>query len=159
MSHGDTVIELRAGSTLRLDRRLRRAAMGDAERRIYGVQFHPEVAHTEAGNDDHREFLARVAGLAAVEDGVFRRAPIAEIREQVGNGQVICALSGGVDSAVAATLVSRAIGEQLTCVFVDHGLLRKNEAGRCSRRFATSCISTSSPSTRASAFSRGSPAS
>ena len=124
-------------------------------RRIYGVQFHPEVVHTDAGKRDHRELFARTSpgSTAAWKMESFVERSIGEIRAQVGDGEVICALSGGVDSAVAATLVARAIGEQLTCVFVDHGLLRKDEAERGGgARFATCCISTSSRSTRASAF-------
>ncbi|HTV93885.1 MAG TPA: glutamine-hydrolyzing GMP synthase [Verrucomicrobiae bacterium] len=130
MSHGDSVIELPDGFVaLGSTPRCRVAAMGDAQRKIYGVQFHPEVVHTRAGTTILANFLRRVAGLAddwKMESFVDRA--IADIRAQVGNDKVICALSGGVDSAVAATLVSRAIGEQLTCVFVDHGLLRKGEA-------------------------------
>jgi GMP synthase (glutamine-hydrolysing) len=130
MSHGDSVVKLpngfiELGSTPRCNV----AAMGDRGRKIYGVQFHPEVSHTEHGSKMLANFLHRVAGLDAswrMENVVD--SLIAEIREKVGSDKVICALSGGVDSAVAATLVSRAIGEQLTCIFVDHGLLRKGEA-------------------------------
>ncbi|MEO6836561.1 MAG: glutamine-hydrolyzing GMP synthase [Candidatus Tumulicola sp.] len=130
MSHGDSVVKLPGGfyglaSTQRCDV----AAIGDPTRKIYGVQFHPEVVHTECGRTILRNFLYGVAGLSndwRMES--FVDGAIAAIRAQVGGDKVICALSGGVDSAVAATLVSRAIGEQLTCVFVDHGLLRKNEA-------------------------------
>ncbi len=96
---------------------------------MYGVQFHPEVVHTEAGRRLIDNFLHRIAGLeGSWEMESFVDRSIAEIREQVGDAHVICALSGGVDSAVAATLVSRAIGRQLTCIFVDTGLLRKDEA-------------------------------
>ena len=130
MSHGDSVIELPDGFVaLGSTPRCNVAAMGDEQRKIYGVQFHPEVVHTQAGTTILANFLRRVAGLAddwKMESFVDRA--IADIRAQVGSDKVICALSGGVDSAVAATLVSRAIGEQLTCVFVDHGLLRKGEA-------------------------------
>jgi GMP synthase (glutamine-hydrolysing) len=102
--------------------------MGDGTRRIYGVQFHPEVAHTEAGKAVIANFLHDIAGIAPdwkMESFVDRT--IADIRAQVGGGRVICALSGGVDSAVAATLVARAVGTQLHCVFVDTGLLRAGE--------------------------------
>ncbi len=104
------------------------AAMENAERKIYAVQFHPEVMHTECGTIMLRNFVMNVcecAGDWKMADFVERS--IAEIRQKVGNGRALCALSGGVDSSVAAVLMSKAIGKQLTCVFVDHGLLRKNE--------------------------------
>ncbi len=130
MSHGDSVVRLPAGfSTLAATQRCSVAAMADPKRKIYGVQFHPEVMHTENGRTVLRNFLREVAGLAdewRMES--FVDSAIDAIRAKIGSDKVICALSGGVDSAVAATLVSRAIGEQLTCIFVDHGLLRKNEA-------------------------------
>jgi GMP synthase (glutamine-hydrolysing) len=137
MSHGDSVVKLPggfvvAGSTPRCEV----AAMANDTRKIYGVQFHPEVVHSEYGKRMLENFLHGVAGISSdwqMESFVDRA--IAEIREKVGGDKVICALSGGVDSAVAATLVSRAIGEQLTCVFVDHGLLRKNEAQRVLEAF------------------------
>ncbi len=130
MSHGDSVVKLPAGFVETAStERCRVAAMADDGRKIYGVQFHPEVAQTECGRTMLDNFLHSIAGIGSdwrMESFVERT--IAEIRERVGKDKVICALSGGVDSAVAATLVSRAIGEQLTCIFVDHGLLRKNEA-------------------------------
>ncbi|HEU4450680.1 MAG TPA: glutamine-hydrolyzing GMP synthase [Gaiellaceae bacterium] len=105
------------------------AAFEDRERGLYAVQFHPEVVHTPHGNDILKNFLYRVAGApptwtatAVIEEETAR------IRAQVGRERVLCGLSGGVDSAVAALLVHRAVGDQLTCVFVDHGLLRKDEA-------------------------------
>ena len=105
------------------------AAFEEPERRLYGVQFHPEVVHTPHGTDVLKNFLYNVAGAppawtpaAVIEEQVER------IRAQVGRERVLCALSGGVDSAVAALLVHKAVGDQLTCVFVDHGLLRENEA-------------------------------
>ena len=105
------------------------AAFEQPERKLYGVQFHPEVAHTPHGTDVLKNFLYNVAGAppawtpaAVIEEQVER------IRAQVGRERVLCALSGGVDSAVAALLVHKAVGDQLTCVFVDHGLLRENEA-------------------------------
>ena len=129
MSHGDTVVAPPPGfDVLARTERCAAAALGNAERRIYGVQFHPEVAHTEAGKRVIANFLNGVAGIPpAWEMESFVDAKVAEIRAQVGARRVICALSGGVDSAVAATLVARAVGEQLTCIFVDTGLLRANE--------------------------------
>jgi len=130
MSHGDTVVAPPPGFvTLARTERCAIAAIGDPQRRIYGVQFHPEVVHTEGGKQVIENFLHEVAGIAPgwqMESFVDRS--IDEIRALVGDGRVICALSGGVDSAVAATLVARAIGEQLTCIFVDTGLLRQDEA-------------------------------
>ena len=129
MSHGDTVLSAPPGfEILARTERCAAAALGDPERRIYGVQFHPEVAHTEAGKRVISNFLNEVAGIApSWEMESFVDAKIAEIRAQIGERRVICALSGGVDSAVAATLVARAIGEQLSCVFVDTGLMRAGE--------------------------------
>ena len=132
MSHGDTVLAPPPGfASLAQTERCAIAAIGSRARRIYGVQFHPEVAHTEIGKRVIANFLHGVSGLPATwEMASFVDSAVAEIRAQVGNGRVICALSGGVDSAVAATLVSRAIGDQLTCVFVDTGLLREDEPAR-----------------------------
>ncbi len=130
MSHGDSVTEPPAGfSALAHTARCAIAAIGDSQRKMYGVQFHPEVVHTEIGAAVIDNFLHRIAGLPADwEMGSFVDRSIADVRAQVGDADVICALSGGVDSAVAATLVSRAVGKQLTCIFVDTGLMRKNEA-------------------------------
>jgi GMP synthase (glutamine-hydrolysing) len=105
------------------------AATANDERRFYGVQFHPEVAHTPDGGKLIANFVRHVCGLAGDWSmAEFRATKIADIRAQVGDGKVICGLSGGVDSAVAAVLIHEAIGDQLTCVFVDHGLMRANEA-------------------------------
>jgi len=105
------------------------AAMEDPDRRLYAVQFHPEVTHTEHGRVMLRNFLFDIAGIAPDwEMGSFIDREVARIRETVKDGTVICGLSGGVDSSVAAALIHRAIGDQLQCIFVDHGLLRKNEA-------------------------------
>ena len=130
MSHGDTVTAPPPGfATYAHTARTGVAAIGDPERRVYGVQFHPEVVHTEAGSAILENFLHRVAEIApAWQMASFVDDAIVRIREQVGDANVLCALSGGVDSAVAATLVSRAIGKQLTCVFVDTGLMRRDEA-------------------------------
>jgi GMP synthase (glutamine-hydrolysing) len=129
MSHGDTVTKLPPGyDVLASTSRCRIAAMGSRSTNIYGTQFHPEVVHTQFGRALLKNFLHDVAGLPSDwEMGSYVDRAIDDIRAQVGKDRVICALSGGVDSAVAATLVARAIGEQLTCVFVDHGLLRKDE--------------------------------
>ena len=103
--------------------------IADDARRIYAMQFHPEVVHTPDGGKLIANFARHVCGLAGDWTmAEFRAAKIAEIRAQVGNGRVICGLSGGVDSAVAAVLIHEAIGDQLTCVFVDHGLMRSGEA-------------------------------
>lgn len=104
------------------------AAMEDADRKLYAVQFHPEVAHTREGQKMIRAFVYDVCGCTGDwQMGSFVDDTIKAIREKVGDGKVLCALSGGVDSSVAAVLMSKAVGKQLTCVFVDHGLLRKNE--------------------------------
>jgi len=129
MSHRDTVFAPPPGFTaLASSSESPVAAFESQERGIYGIQFHPEVVHTPFGQDILKRFLSDVcecdmawSPASIVED------QIARIRDQVGDAKVICGLSGGVDSSVAALLVHRAIGDQLTCVFVDHGLMRKNE--------------------------------
>ncbi len=129
MSHRDTVFEPPPGFTaLASSTGSPVAAIEDTGREIYGIQFHPEVVHTPYGQEILTRFLTDIAGC----EGSWSAASIIEdqiarIRAQVGDGQVICGLSGGVDSSVAALLVHRAIGDQLTCVFVDHGLMRKDE--------------------------------
>ncbi len=137
MSHGDSVTELPAGfEALARTPTTQIAAMGDSYRRLYGVQFHPEVSHTPFGNDLLRNFLYGVAGCAGewtVENMIEQK--VAAIREQVGDGRVVCAVSGGVDSTVVAALVHRAIGDRLTCIFVNHGLLRKNEPTQVQETF------------------------
>jgi len=138
MSHGDSIVEpppgfrpsATTGSTPF-------AAMSDPVRRLYGIQFHPEVGHTPRGRDVLRNFVIGVAGArptwtaanfieSTVEE--IRSRVDAQVRESGGDGLVICALSGGVDSAVAASLVHRAVGDRLTCIYVDHGLMRKKES-------------------------------
>jgi GMP synthase (glutamine-hydrolysing) len=130
MSHGDKVERLPDGFRIvgKSDGAPFAATVHD-ERRFYGVQFHPEVVHTPDGGKLIANFVRHVCGLAGDWTmAEFRAAKVAEICEQVGSGRVICGLSGGVDSAVAAVLIHEAIGEQLTCVFVDHGLMRAGEA-------------------------------
>ncbi len=130
MSHGDRVTKLPAGfRAVAQAPGSPIAVIADDARKFYAMQFHPEVAHTPDGAKLIRNFVRKVAGLEGDWTmRAFRAEAIAKIRAQVGEGRVICGLSGGVDSAVAAVLIHEAIGDQLTCVFVDHGLLRLNEA-------------------------------
>jgi GMP synthase (glutamine-hydrolysing) len=130
MSHGDRVDAIPPGfSPIAVSEGAPLAITSDEARRFYGVQFHPEVVHTPDGGKLIANFARHVCGLKGDWTmAEFREAKIAEIREQVGSARVICGLSGGVDSAVAAVLIHEAIGDQLTCVFVDHGLLRAKEA-------------------------------
>jgi GMP synthase (glutamine-hydrolysing) len=138
MSHRDSVVAAPAGArVVASSPSTPIAAFEDPARRLYGVQFHPEVVHTPNGQEILKNFLYDVAGAppawtpaAVIEEQVER------IRAQVASERVICGLSGGVDSAVAALLVHKAVGDQLTCVFVDHGLLRENEAGQVVETFA-----------------------
>ena len=112
-------------------------AIADEARGFYGVQFHPEVNHTEHGTDMIRNFLyevCRAAGDWTMED--YKRTAVEALREKIGDGRVLLALSGGVDSSVAAALLAEAVGEQLTCVFVDHGLMRKNEGDEVEAAFS-----------------------
>jgi GMP synthase (glutamine-hydrolysing) len=129
MSHRDTVYEAPPGFTaLASSSSSPVAATEDVARGIYGIQFHPEVVHTPYGQEILTRFLTDVCGCERNWSAAsIVHEQIGRIREQVGDGQVICGLSGGVDSSVAALLVHRAVGEQLTCVFVDHGLMRKDE--------------------------------
>ena len=129
MSHRDTVFEPPPGYTaLASSTESPVAALEDAERGIYGIQFHPEVVHTPYGQHILTTFLEDICGCERTWSAAsIIEEQIAAIRAQVGEGKVVCGLSGGVDSSVAALLVHRAIGDQLTCVFVDHGLMRKNE--------------------------------
>ena len=130
MSHGDSVSEMPAGFGLSGHTDLTpTAAMSDEARRLYGVQFHPEVVHTPEGMKMLEQFLFHICECkGGWSMGNYIDIAVKEIREKVGKNKVICALSGGVDSSVAAVLVHRAIGEQLTCVFVDHGFMRLGEA-------------------------------
>ena len=140
MSHGDsvhtapegfTVVAESAGSPV--------AAFEDTERRLFGVQWHPEVAHSDRGQEIITNFLFHGAGLKPewTTAGVIDEQ-VALIREQIGDGTAICGLSGGVDSAVAAAIVQRAIGDRLTCVYVNHGLMRKNESEEIEKAFGAS---------------------
>ena len=130
MSHGDAVVKAPPGFTVTASTPGSPvAAMEDATRSFYGVQFHPEVAHTPRGQEILKQFLYEAAGARPTwtHVSIIERS-VDHIRAQVGDRKVICGLSGGVDSAVAAALVHKAVGDQLTCVFIDHGLLRAGEA-------------------------------
>ncbi|MBK17210.1 MAG: glutamine-hydrolyzing GMP synthase [Rhodospirillaceae bacterium] len=130
MSHGDTVFDLPDGfRSVGVSQNAPFAAIADDDRKFYAVQFHPEVVHTPGGADLLRNFTHRVVGCSGNWTmAAFREREIAKIRKQVGDGHVICGLSGGVDSSVAAVLIHEAIGDQLHCVFVDTGMLREGEA-------------------------------
>ncbi|MDQ3402263.1 MAG: glutamine-hydrolyzing GMP synthase [Actinomycetota bacterium] len=139
MSHGDCVTKAPEGFTVTASSQgAPVAGFEDVNRRFAGVQYHPEVAHSPHGQEVLRRFLHDIAGIrpqwttASIVD-----EQVARIREQVGDGKAICGLSGGVDSAVAAALVQRAIGDRLTCVFVDHGLLRAGERGQVERDYVS----------------------
>jgi GMP synthase (glutamine-hydrolysing) len=130
MSHGDKITAIPPGfEVIAISDGSPFAAIADEARRVYGIQFHAEVAHTRKGAAILRNFTHRIAGLRGDWSmAAFKDEAIARIREQVGEGRVVCGLSGGVDSSVAAVLIHEAIGDQLTCVFVDTGLMRKDEA-------------------------------
>ena len=132
MSHGDRVVSLPDGfRVVATSEGAPFAAIADEDRRFYGVQFHPEVVHTPSGAQLLKNFTHGIAGCAGDWSmAAFREQAIDRIRAQVGGGRVICGLSGGVDSSVVAVLLHEAIGEQLTCIFVDHGLLREGEAAQ-----------------------------
>jgi GMP synthase (glutamine-hydrolysing) len=128
MSHGDEALELPPGFSLTARTANAVAGIADPARNIWAVQFHPEVRHTPQGTELLRNFLFRICHAEPNwTPAQFIQSTVAAIREQVGDGHAICALSGGVDSSVAAVLVERAIGHRLTCVFVNNGVLRKNE--------------------------------
>ena len=137
MSHGDRVESLPPGFvSLAKSDNSPYAAMGDERRKLYGLQFHPEVKHTPRGTEILRAFVVDVCNCAPTwTPASFIDQSIAAIRAQVGTGSVVCGLSGGVDSAVAATLVHRAIGDQLTCIFVDTGMMRQGEGDQVIETF------------------------
>lgn len=138
MSHGDLVTAAPPGFEVTgTSASCPIASMADESRKFYGVQFHPEVRHSVYGNELLRQFVFGVCGMAAdwsMEN--YIELEIEKIREEVGDKKVLCALSGGVDSSVVAVLIHKAIGDQLTCMFVDHGLLRKGEAESVMKTFA-----------------------
>jgi len=138
MSHGDKVVDMPPGfSVMASTAACPVAAMADEKRRFYAVQFHPEVTHTPQGTPILQRFVLDICGCAgdwSMPDYVAEA--VARIRDQVGKDEVILGLSGGVDSSVAAALIHKAVGAQLTCVFVDHGLLRLNEAAQVLETFA-----------------------
>jgi GMP synthase (glutamine-hydrolysing) len=137
MSHGDSVLEVPPGfAVTAVSPNMPVAAMEEPGAKLYGVQFHPEVGHTEYGQDILKNFLYSVCDIAPTWTPVsIIEEAVERIRAQVGSERVVCGLSGGVDSAVAALLVYKAVGEQLTCIFVDHGLMRMNEAEQVENTF------------------------
>ncbi|WP_282008178.1 glutamine-hydrolyzing GMP synthase, partial [Brevundimonas aveniformis] len=137
MSHGDKIVAIPEGfDVIATSPGSPYAVIGDERRRLYGIQFHPEVMHTPRGAQMLKNFTHRIAGLTGDWTmAAYRDEKIAQIRDQVGDAKVICGLSGGVDSSVAAVLIHEAIGDQLTCVFVDTGLLRKDEAKQVTTLF------------------------
>ena len=137
MSHGDRIEALPPGfAAIARSENSPLAAMADRDRSLYGVQFHPEVAHTPKGKEILSNFLFRVCGLSPLWTmQSFIESSIRAIRETVGGGRVVLGLSGGVDSSVAAVLLNRALGDRLACIFVDNGLLRKEEAAEVLRTF------------------------
>ncbi len=136
MSHNDAVVAPPPGArVLASSPSSPAAAFEDHERGLYGVQYHPEVSHTASGLDVFRAFLERTGARPTWTARSVITASVDAVRAQVGDGKVLCGLSGGVDSAVAAALVHEAVGEQLTCVFVDHGLMRHDEAAQVQEAF------------------------
>lgn len=137
MSHGDYVETLPAGfHVIAKSSNCPVAAIEDSKRKFYGVQFHPEVLHTEKGTEVIRNFLYKICRCTGDWSmGDYAKTMVNALHEKIGAGRVLLALSGGVDSAVAAALLSRAVGKQLTCIFVDHGLMRKNEGDEVEAAF------------------------
>ncbi|MEE3393046.1 MAG: glutamine-hydrolyzing GMP synthase [Lachnospiraceae bacterium] len=137
MSHNDYVTELPEGFRLIAHTdNCPYAAFENADKKLYGFQYHPEVLHSEYGRDMLKNFVLKVCGCAGTwKMSDFAERTIADLKEKIGDGKVLCGLSGGVDSSVAAVLLSKAVGKNLTCVFVDHGLLRKDEGDLVSEVF------------------------
>ena len=138
MSHGDYMAKIPEGFALAArSAACPNVAIADEDRGFYGVQFHPEVDHTEHGTDMSRDFLYEVCRAKGDWTmGDYKRTAVAQLREKIGRGKVLLALSGGVDSSVCAALLAEAVGPQLTCVFVDHGLMRLNEGDEVEAAFA-----------------------
>jgi GMP synthase (glutamine-hydrolysing) len=137
MSHGDKVSAPPRGfRTIAKTPNSPYCAVALPEKRLYAIQFHPEVAHTPRGRELYEAFLEECGVSFSFRMGAFAEAAVARVRQQVGSSRVICALSGGVDSAVVALLLHRAIGEKLQCIFVDNGLLREGEAAQVDQTFA-----------------------
>lgn len=138
MSHGDQVTRLPQGfRVIASSKNCPVAAMADEKRKIYGLQFHPEVVHTKNGQKILANFLKITGAKKTWKMSDFAKLTINKIKQEVGSGRAICALSGGVDSAVAATLVNRAIGKNLVCIYVDTGLMRLGETDQIKKTFAT----------------------
>ena len=140
MSHFDYISKLGDGfKSIAHTASTANAAIENVEAGLYGIQFHPEVLHTEYGKEMLSNFVHNICGcIGDWKMSAFVENSVKEIKERVGDGKVLCALSGGVDSSVAAVLLSKAVGKQLTCVFVDHGLLRKNEGDEVEAVFGPS---------------------
>lgn len=142
MSHGDYMEKIPEGFSITArSRACPHVAIADEQRRFYGVQFHPEVSHTENGSKMLHNFLFAICNARGDWSmGDYRRTAVSEIREKVGGGNVLLALSGGVDSSVCAALLAEAVGEQLTCVFVDHGFMRKDEGDAIQAAFGKTAM-------------------
>ncbi len=138
MSHGDSVMKMPPGfQRLGHTQNCPIASMGNTAAKLYGVQFHPEVAHTPKGTEVIQNFVYQICGCKPDwTPDAFIKTALAEIKETVGNSKVLCALSGGVDSTTVAALLKKAIGDRLTCVFIDQGFMRKGEAERIEKLFS-----------------------
>ena len=150
MSHGDSITKLPAGfKTTASTANSKFAAAAYASKKLFGVQYHPEVVHTQMGTKMLRNFLYNVCGCKrSWTMKSFAKLSIENIREQVGDKKAILGLSGGVDSSVAAVLIHNSIGKKLTCIFVDNGLLRKKEAEKLKVTLKRHCLLYTSPSPR-----------